>query len=139
MKISERDITRQFMNLMNESRDPNQFTGIHQAAGEMAGEAAIDALGLGVFQKAAKVYQEIMSSRGGREIEQAYPMMEIAGFARACAMFLSTLETFKTQGRMDKDVITAFNDCLKECEVERYKLTAGEGTSQYAGTHPVVK
>jgi hypothetical protein len=139
MKVTERDIARQFMDFLNESSDPNQFTGMHRAAGEMAVDAAADALGLGAFKKAAEVYKEIVSSRGGKEIEEAYPMMEIAGFARACALFVSKLESFKAQGRMDSDVISEFNNCLKECGVERYKLTSGAGTSQYAGTYSAVK
>ena len=139
MKVSERDIARQFMDLLNESSDPNQFTGIHKAAGEMAADVAADAFGLGAFKKAADVYKEIVSSRGGKQIEEAYPMMEIAGFARACALFVSDLESFKAQGRMKKDVITAFNECLEKCGVERYKLTDGDGTQHYASTVPIVR
>jgi len=136
MKVSDRDITRQFMNLLNESNDPNQFTGIHQAAGKMAKDVAVDALGLGVFQKAAEAYQEIMTSRGGKEIEEAYPMMEIAGFARACALFISKLESLKKNASLNKDIVTLFNDCLSECNVERYKLNE---TSQDVGFYPPVK
>lgn len=136
MKVSERDITRQFMNLLNESNDPNQFTGIHQAAGEVAGDVALDALGLGAFKKAAEVYQEIMSSRGGKKIEKSFPMMEVAGFARACALFISKLESFKKSSNMNEDIVTLFNKCLDECNVERYKLSE---TGQDAGFYPTVK
>jgi len=140
MKYTDRKITKDFIDLIKESSDPNQFTSTYQkAAGDFAGVAAdvaADAAGLGILFKAAEAFNNVMGSQGAAKIAEMYPGMEIAGFLRSCAVFIKNLEKLKKEGNLDKDIVTMFNDALKECKVSRYKLIEPR---KEAGVYPTVK
>ena len=84
MKYSDREITKDFISLIKESSDPNQFTSTYQkAAGDIAGVAAdvaADAAGLGILFSAAEALNNVMGSQGAAKIAEMYlsggPLLE---------------------------------------------------------------
>jgi len=121
--LNERKITRQFIDALNETNDPEQFTGVMPALGKEAGIAARNVVldnfpGINTAMSFKDAIQNAAASINKNKLSKNFPGMQVAGFYKACLLFTEVADK-----ETHINVEELFNECLEACGVTKYTLS----------------